>query len=176
MSLSKNSELTGLELKIELSEEPSVRRIAGADILGNVFSSLIIGVPLDYSAGLNLVGIISSRVFATPINIATGGPYGRWREKVFEFTKTDERNSWIRKKLVEIAAFNSFQIPIYATAVAIASAISEGAVDLEKVKEGVEYLAIASPIIGPVKGYFMNVSRRILGVRSAEEGAYKNRG
>ncbi len=37
---------------------------------------------------------------------------------------------------------------------------------------GVEYLALASPFIGPTLGMYMNVCRRIMGVRTTAEGAY----
>ena len=58
-------------------------------------------------------------------------------------------------------------------AVDIGSLVSEGEVNIEKVQNGVEYLAMASPFIGPTLGGYMNVCRRLFGVKTTAEGAYK---
>jgi|APSaa5957512622_1039677.scaffolds.fasta_scaffold15463_5 hypothetical protein len=186
-------------------KSPSAKKIWWVDTGANITYSLITGIPLDYSAGLNFLGIVGSRASGTAMNFATGGPYGWWREKAYELTRTNEEPRSLinslkeaytgypqeginvlkepagiligktRKALVDLLAFNSFQVPIYATSVAIGSLISEGTVDLEKVQEGATYLATFSPLIGPTLGLWTDGFRRLFGIRSAAEGAYKER-
>jgi len=166
-------EETGLEARIEGNKQPSAGKVAVVDTAGNITYSLIVGSLLDYSAGLNLAGIVASRASATAMNSVTGGPYGWWREKIFKTTKTTEKSGKIRKTLVDLLAFNTFQVPIYAAAVAIGSYVSEGKVDMEKVQNGATYLATISPLIGPTMGWYMDGFRKLFGIKSAAEGAYK---
>lgn len=153
----------------------SISKTALVDIGGNVTYSLIVGSVIDYFAGLNLTGIIASRTSATGINLVTGGPYGWWREKAYQATKTNEESGKVRKTLVDLLAFNTFQVPIYASVVAIGSLISEGKVDWEKVKDGSTYFMMISPLIGPTMGLYMDGFRKLFGVKSAAEGAYSKK-
>ena len=150
----------------------SAKKIALADIFGNSSYSLILGGTLDYCSGLDLAGIVASRGSGTLMNLVTAGPYGLWREKVFKLTNTNEKSGRLRKTLVDLAAFNSFQVPVYATAVAVGSLVSEGKVDWEKVTHGATYLATISPFIGPTMGWFMDGCRKVFGVKTAAQGAY----
>ncbi|MDD5253985.1 MAG: L-alanine exporter AlaE [Candidatus Nanoarchaeia archaeon] len=162
-----------LELKLKNSSATSTRKIAAVDTAGNITYSLVVGSVLDYWTGLNLAGIIASRASATAMNSVTGGPYGWWREKAFKIAKTSEESGRLRKTLVDLLAFNTFQVPIYAAAITIGSLFSEGKVDMEKVQNGATYLATISPFIGPTLGWYMDGCRKLFGVKSAAEGAYK---
>jgi len=153
-------------------KKPSAKKIALVDTLGNVTYSIIVGSMLDYSAGLRLKGIISSRATATGINTITGGPYGWWREKMFKWTNTKSDSNKIRKYLVDLLAFNTFQIPVYATALSVGTLI-EGEYDFSKVANGIKNLAMISPLIGPTMGWYMDGFRRLFGIKSASKGAYK---
>ena len=166
-------EETGLEAKLEENKQSSAKKVALVDTVENISYSLIAGSILDYCAGLNFAGIVASRTSATAMNSVTGGPYGWWRERAFKLTKTNEESGKIRKSLVDLLAFNTFQVPIYAAAVAIGSLVSEGKVDMEKVQNGATYLATISPFIGPTLGWYMDGCRKLFGVKSAAEGAYK---
>jgi hypothetical protein len=142
------------------------------DTAANISYSLAVGAALDYAAGLNLSGIIASRTSATGINILTGGAYGWLREKTYKITNTTEKSHPAKKWVTDTIAFNLGQIPLYATAVTIASLASEGKVDLEKVKHGIIYLATVSPLIGPTLGIFTDTLRRMFKIKTAAEGAY----
>lgn len=152
---------------------PSKKKIAIVDTLGNVTYSLIVGGALDYWSGLDLKGIAGSRASATAMNSFTGGAYGWWREKFFNWTKTKPEHNKIRKTAVDLLAFNTFQIPIYGTGVAIGSLFQDGYVDLEKVIDGMEHLATISPLIGPTMGLYMDGFRKLFGIKPAVNGAYK---
>jgi len=130
---------------------------------------------LNYSAGLNLAGVVASRTYATAMNSIVGGPYGWWREKTFQITNTNEKSGNVRKTLVDLLAFNTFQVPSYSTAIEVGSLISEGTVDWDKVRDGATNLAFISPLIGPTMGWYLDGFRRIFGIKSATEGAYKNK-
>ena len=154
--------------------QSSVRKILVVDTVGNVTYSLIVGSILDCFAGLNFAGIVTSRASATLINFAVGGIYGWWREKLFRFTQTNKESGKLRKIAVDLLACNTFQIPIYATGVILGSFVSEGHVNLGKVGNGVLYLAMISPFIGPTLGWYMDCCRKLFGVEPAIEGAYKS--
>lgn len=152
--------------------QTSSKKIIALDTAGNVSYSLIVGSILDYCAGLNLTGIIASRSSATLMNSVTGGPYGYWREKTFKLTRTSKNSGRMRKTLVDLLAFNTFQVPIYMGAVSIGNLVSEGHVDWNKTLQGAKYLAAISPFIGPTLGIYMDSLRKSFGVKSAAEGAY----
>lgn len=171
--IKNNPKETGIEAKLEENKQSSAKKVALVDTAGNISYSLIAGSILDYCAGLNFTGIIASRASATVINSVTGGPYGWWREKTFKITKTNEESGRIKKTLVDLLAFNTFQVPIYSVAVAIGSLVSEGKIDMEKVQNGATYLATISPFIGPTLGWYMDACRKLFGIKSAAEGAYK---
>ncbi|MBW2999674.1 L-alanine exporter AlaE [Candidatus Woesearchaeota archaeon] len=171
----KNDTIDDAVIGDDEKPEPSKRKIAAVDTGGNVTYSLIVGSILDYCAGLDVVGILVSRGYATAVNSVTGGPYGWWRERVFKATKTKEKSGKIRKTLADLLAFNTFQVPIYATALTVASLVSEGKVDWEKVRDGATYLATISPLIAPTMGWYMDGFRKVFGVKSAAEGAYKSK-
>ncbi len=154
------------------NERMSKKKIAVVDTFGNITYSLIVGSLLDYSAGLNLRGILGSRATATGINSITGGPYGWWREKLFKWTKTKENSHKVRKYLVDLLAFNTFQVPVYMIATS-AGTLIEGEYNLEKVIRGAEHLAEISPLVGPTMGYYMDFFRGLFKVKSASKGAYK---
>jgi hypothetical protein len=163
---------TGLELKLD---KDIIRKTVYADTFGNITYSLILGSILDYYSGLNIPGIISARFSATIMNTFASGPYGLWREEIFKITKTNEDSSRVRKTLLDLVSYNTFRLPMYGVAIAIGSFSSEGKVDMEKVQNGVTYLAALSPIIGPTLGLYMNFCRKIVGVNSAEKGSYIKR-
>ena len=164
-----------LESKISKIKIIPTSKIMLVDTAGNITSSLIAGSILDYCVGLNLAGIIASRTSATAMNLVTGGPYGWLREQTFRLMKTNEDSGVVKKTLTDLIAFNTFQVPVYATAVAIGSLISEEKVDWNKVISGASYLAIVSPLIGPTLGLYMDGFRKLFGVKSAVEGAYKDK-
>ena len=165
---------TGLEGRLNEKRPPSNRKIITVDIGGNITYGLVVGALLDYSAGLNVAGILASRTYATAMNSVVGGPYGWWRERTFKATRTNENSGKIRRTLVDLLAFNTFQVPMYATAIAIGSLISEGRIDWEKVRDGATNLAMISPLIGPTMGWYLDGFRRLFGIKSAAEGAYKS--
>jgi hypothetical protein len=140
------------------------------DTFSKVTYSLVTGILFDYfGAGYRGMEIFWSRTSATGINTVTGHPYQKWREGWYRLTKTKEESSKLRKGLVELGAFNTFETYVYGTALCIGSLASGGRIDFEKVREGMLGLIYLSPIIGPTLGWYMDGIRKIFGIRTAAE-------
>ena len=79
----------------------------------------------------------------------------------------------MRKIGVDFLAFTPVQPPILAITTALASLVSDGYVDFEKVEKSV-YLGLAtSPLVSLTMNGYMDLFRSWFGVKSAAEGAYK---
>ena len=147
------------------------------DTLGVVSYSLIVGAGMDYSAGLRGMGIVASRTYGTAINIPTGAPYGKWRNFIYEKSRITDKSSKLKKSIAELLAFNTFQVPLYATVVAVGSLVSnllsngEFKIDFDKVSAGAQHLAIVSPFIGPTLGLYTEELRKAFGLKSAPRKA-----
>ena len=136
------------------------------------------GVVPDYFSGLGTIGIIASRAYGAAAILPTGAHYGRWRNFLYEKTKTTDKSSRLREFMVEMAAFNTFQVPLYATTLTAASFAShlikgELIVDFEKVRSGVETLALLSPIAAPGTGIYIDFVRKLFGLDPAPREARK---
>ena len=147
------------------------------DTMGLVSYSLVVGAGMDYSAGLRGFGILASRAYGTAINIPTGALYGKWRNFVYRKSRTTDKSSKLRKGVTELVAFNTFQVPLYATVIAVGSLASnllskgEFEIDIDKVFTGAEHLAMVSPLIGPTLGWYTEGLRKIFGLKSAPRKA-----
>jgi hypothetical protein len=169
----RTNEREGLKEAVQTSSpEASDARVDKADKASAITYSLITGGILDYASGLSLGGIVASRAYAGGINYLTGGEYGLWQERMYRWTNTTEKSGKLRKGLVDLLAFNTLQVPIYATAVTVASLVSEGKVDFEKVEHGARNLALISPFIAPTMRISMNWFRKLFRVKSIAERAH----
>lgn len=90
-------------------------------------------------------------------------------------TGTCQEGGAVRRNLVDLCAFNTFQVPLYLGIVAFGSYISEGKMDFEKACAGGEYLVMISPIIGPTLGWYTDWCRTIFGIKTAAQGVYDNK-
>ena len=147
-------------------------REAIADTIGLVSYSLAAGALTDYASGLRGGEIIASRAYGTAINIPTGAAYGRWRNFLYRTTRTTDKSSRLRKGAVEFAAFTTFQVPLYASVIAVGSLaghLSQGEikVDLDKIGKGAAILTCISPFVAPTVGLWMEGVRKICGLKSA---------
>jgi len=144
------------------------------DTLGNVSFSLLLGGVIDYKAGKSLTDIIATRAISIPANAITGGLYGYWRELIFKKTRTRAESHWIRTRLVDILAFNSFQLPLYAGITTAGNLMSEQNIDVWETMRGVGYLAAVSPLIGTTLNWYMDRLRLVFGIKPAVKGAYNH--
>jgi len=140
----------------------------------NISYSLVVGGLLDSLAGLTPAGLVGSRSFATVVNALTGGKYGKWRNYVYEKMDAGPTSSKARQLGAELVAFNSFQTPVYALAVAVGDVLSTGSVDPEKIMYGALSLSVMSPAIGPTMGWSLNRARELFGLQTPQEKAMKD--
>ncbi len=145
------------------------KKQAVVDTASGITYSWIVGSVLDYYAGLNFSGIVVSRTSATALNFLASAPYGWWKDQIYKWTKTNKESSRFRKYFTDLLAFNTGQTLLYATSLAIGGLVSEGKLNWEKVKNGVEYVAIVSPLIGPLMNIYMDYARRLFKLKTSAE-------
>ena len=160
-------------------EKKRSRKESLVDTAGLLTYSLIAGALTDYASGLRGVGILASRAYGTGINIPTAAPYGKWRNFLYEKTKTTDKSSKFKKYLTELLAFDTFQVPLYATVLSVGSLaynLSKGEfkIDFDKVERGTEILTAISPLVGPVMGLYMEGFRKLFKLDSAPKKAGKS--
>jgi len=161
---------------MKTQEKTKSRKESLVDTLGLVTYSLITGATLDYASGLRGLGIVASRAYGTAINTPTGALYGKWRNFLYRKTKTTDESPNRKKYLTELLAFNTFQVPVYATAVGVGSLVSnllagEFKIDFDKVANGAGILLAISPAIGPTMGLWLEGCRKVFGIKSAPKQA-----
>ncbi|MFH1802348.1 MAG: L-alanine exporter AlaE [archaeon] len=184
-----------LENLAEAGQDKKVsRKEKLVDIAGNITYSFIVGAGVDCAAGLNFRGIAISRTYATGMNCIVGAPYGMWRNYVFKKKeqicgsgparyiskiikkRMPSEKLWkLGRKLTnttaELFAFNTFQAPLYGLGVAVATLISEGGVNWEKVMGGTRNVALLSPFFGLTLGWYLDKFRNFFGIKSAPDQA-----
>lgn len=64
-----------LEEKNDEKENASITKIASVDTAANITYFIIVGSMLDFSAGLDLKGVVASRAYASVMNTFIGSIY-----------------------------------------------------------------------------------------------------
>ena len=77
---------------------------------------------------------------------------------------------------MELLAFDTFQVPLYATVIGFGSLVSnlskgELKIDFDKVQNGVAILTAVSPLVGPTVGLYMESVRKLFNLKSAPRKA-----
>ena len=129
------------------------KREAFADIFALITFGLVVGMSVElFIAGLTFEQSLHSRTLSIPINVVIARPYGIYRDWLMGFNFPG-RNSIFGASLLDVLAFITFQMPIYALTVA-----SSGA--------GLEYVIAACVgqlgamlIMGRPYGIWMQVCR-----------------
>lgn len=84
-----------------------------------VFFTVVAGLTELFIARLEPGQVLTTRMLMVPIMLLTGRPYGLWRDWAFRIIRPT--TAWSRA-LIDVVAFVSFQIPVYAATLAIAGA------------------------------------------------------
>jgi hypothetical protein len=86
-----------------------------SDIFAMVIFSTVVGMIVEiYISGLALLQSVQARATAAPMNIITARPYGIYRDWLFRAFKAKNASQWI-KGYLDILAFVTFQVPLYAS-------------------------------------------------------------
>lgn len=84
-----------------------------------VFFTIVAGLSELVIAGMHPGQVLVVRLITIPVMMVTGRPYGIWRDFVFA-TLTPRRKPAVFA--CDVAAFLTFQVPVYVTTLAIAGA------------------------------------------------------
>nr|WP_321509308.1 L-alanine exporter AlaE [uncultured Celeribacter sp.] len=114
------------------------------------FSELII-------AGMEPSNVLKTRLLMVPIMILTGRPYTGWRDWIVKQVQPQRR--WCAV-MVDIAAFLSFQAPVYAATLMIAGA------NLVEISSAIGSAIIFMMLLARPFGLFVDWARHTFGVES----------
>lgn len=123
-----------------------------------VFFTVVAGLVELFVVGMPFERVLFARGVMIPLMILTGRPYGLWRDFVFARAAPA---SPLARTLVDVAAFLTFQVPLYA-----ATLVFSGA----SLPEIVAALAIATALMVPLGrpfGIFLEAMRRFASTAGA---------
>ena len=110
-------------------------------------------------SGLSLSQSLMSRVGSIPANLLAARPYGIYRDFLFARTRANIRGPWV-KGIVDILAFTTFQVPLYATILTCVGA------DLDQIMRACGTLTVLSTFMGRPYGVFLVFVRRLVDLPS----------
>jgi len=84
-----------------------------------VFFTVVAAIAELVVVGLEPSQVLVARLFMVPVMVATGRPYGMWRDWVFGRLRPQSR---MAKVVVDTMSFISFQMPVYMVSLAIVGA------------------------------------------------------
>lgn len=157
MSSTKLSE-NNSDLENICNDFESEKSYFSIDTLSNVTGSIIGGSPFDYLAGLTFIESSIARGQGITVNFLFGGAYGKYRDFISEKLKVKKTRKYFR----EFIAYNTFQIPLYASQIMLATFVRNGEIDFDKVINGSRVVALASIVAAPLLGFYMDKCRKCL--------------
>lgn len=103
----------------------SIKRETFADIFALITFGLVVGMSVElFVAGLSIEQSLYSRLLSIPSNLLIARPYGMYRDWVMVIGGS-AKGSPIRHAILDIFAFLSFQMPVYALLVGTSGASME---------------------------------------------------
>lgn len=115
-----------------------------------------------FIAGMTLAQSAQARATAVPVMLLTARPYGLFRDWVFEMSGAAAKGGEGRRALADIAAFVGFQVPVYATILALAGA------SLQQMVTACGTAAVILAVAGRPYGLLLEFCRWLFGVTRAE--------
>jgi hypothetical protein len=133
------------------------------DSLPQSIGGTLLGLIPDYLIGLYGWPMAVSRGIAFTTNVPVGGIYGWCREKIFEYTGTNQESSFFRKWGAEMLSYEAVQVPLYTAGAALGLTLEGFILDTNFESETVMYAAliqfVASPVTSLVVGWATDKSR-----------------
>ena len=140
-----------------------MRRLA-ADVFAMVTFSTALGMMIEIGiAELTLLQSVHARLLAVPVNLATGRPYGIFRDWWFRRLgiSTSRR---VQTALADTAAFVLFQIPLYAGVLTLSGA------EPMQVAVACASMSLIFAGTGRPYGLYLDGCRRVFGVECSTPG------
>ena len=103
----------------------SIKRETLADTFALITFGLVVGMSVElFIAGLSFEQSLHSRLLSIPANLLIARPYGLFRDWIMTVGGS-ERGGPVRSAILDIIAFLSFQMPVYALLVGTSGASLE---------------------------------------------------
>lgn len=157
-------------------EPPHPMRKIAIDTVTNLTASIAPGLVLDMVGHMSIRETAVSRGVGLAANAFVGGAYGAWRDFLHRCSNTNQYSSLFQKYLCEIAAFATFQAPLYGGVVGVGSFIADGHVNWSAAVGGAARLAVAGLVAAPIFAWYSDFGRRLCKVRPATENVYEHYG
>jgi hypothetical protein len=133
-----------------------------ADTFALIVFSTVAGAFVEFLiAGLSASQVLQARLVAVPVILLTARPYGLYRDWLFRAFRA-RAGGPLRAALIDILAFVSFQVPVYALNLALAGAT------LGQIAASVASAVVILLISGRPYGLFLDWCRRLFGVAETE--------
>ena len=103
----------------------SIKRETLADTFAMISFAFIVGMMVEvFVAGLSFEQSLQSRLLSIPVNLITARPYGLYRDWLMTLARYIP-GRLLGSTLMDIVAFISFQLPLYALLIASTGATKE---------------------------------------------------
>jgi len=134
-------------------------RNAVVDTLASiVFFTTIAALTELYIAGMAPGEVMTTRLIMVPLMIITGRPYGIYRDWVF--AKSAPTEGWSRT-LMDVVAFLTFQLPVYAVTLVFAGA------SMAQIATLLPMTAVLMVLLSRPFGLYLELARGWFGTRDA---------
>jgi hypothetical protein len=126
-----------------------------ADTVAMVLFCTVTGAAVEVGiSGLSWEQSLQARLAAVPLNLLSARPYGWYRDWVLAALGALEGGA-LRKALLDVAAFVTFQVPVYATVLVFTGATCG------QIVTSCATLACLSAFLGRPYGAFLEWCRRV---------------
>ncbi|MBI5188923.1 MAG: L-alanine exporter AlaE [Nitrospirae bacterium] len=121
--------------------------------------STVVGMVIEiFVSGMTLGQSAQARLTAIPANLLTARLYGIFRDWVFRLMRAHEGGQ-VREGIADIMAFILFQVPLYATILAISGA------NVHQIATACGTVTILSVFMGRPYGIFLDFSRWLFRIK-----------
>ncbi|MBT8418124.1 MAG: L-alanine exporter AlaE [Silicimonas sp.] len=124
------------------------------------FFTIVAGASELLVAGLSPSQVLVTRLLTVPVLVLTGRPYGLWRDAVFGLIRPLSR---LGRGATDIAAFISFQVPVYVGILIFAGATRD------EILRAAGAAVILMLVASRPYGLFLDWVRRLAGVSAATD-------
>jgi len=123
-----------------------------------VFFTTVAALTELFVAGMEPREVLTTRLIMVPLMLVTGRPFGIYRDWVF--ANTAPTSGWSRA-LVDVFAFLTFQLPVYAATLFVAGA------SLAQIATLLPATALLMALLSRPYGVYLETVRKVFGTQKA---------
>jgi hypothetical protein len=129
-----------------------------ADTFALIVFSTVAGAAVEVIfAGLTIAQTLQARVTAIPVILLTARPYGLYRDWIFRVSHADQSGQ-VWRAIADIAAFMTFQVPVYVAILILAGA------SVGQIVTACATAVVIMAVSGRPYGLFLDLCRQLFGV------------